>query len=299
MPRDSDFLYSIRGLLGQLDGDVSLGSLAARRGGSSFHFHRTFRRIIGETPKQYTLRLRLERAGARLAASDESVLEIALASGFASHEVFTRAFRRHFGCTPVRYRAVALKNASASERARHLALTHRIGPCIRLFRFSQSPSKGSTMPVLSIARREIAPQPVLFIRRRIAANEVQATLAECFGKLYGHAQSKGLPIAGFPIARYISTGPGLWTIEPSIPLAAPAAGEGEMEAGFLPGGPVAFAVHAGPYEQLPQTNAAVQRWIEDNGFRTEGAPWEWYVTDPGEHPDPADWKTEVYWPLVE
>jgi len=34
-----------------------------------------------------------------------------------------------------------------------------------------------------------------------------------------------------------------------------------------------------------------------NGVRAGGAPWESYVTDPGEHPDPADWRTEVYWPL--
>jgi AraC family transcriptional regulator len=83
-----------------------------------------------------------------------------------------------------------------------------------------------------------------------------------------------------------------------MPLAAPAAGEGEMEAGFLHAGAVALGVHAGPYEGLPETHLAIDRWLEEQGYRVAGPPWEQYVTDPGEHPDPADWRTEVYWPLA-
>jgi AraC family transcriptional regulator len=154
------------------------------------------------------------------------------------------------------------------------------------------------MPTLSITRQERSAQPILFIHRRVARSELQGMLAECFGKLFGYAQRAGLPIAGFPLARYVSTGPGLWTVEAAVPLAAPAAGEEDMRSGTLPAGPVAVGVHAGPYDDLGDTNAAIERWIEANGYRIAGAPWEWYVTDPGEHPDPADWRTEVYWPLV-
>ena len=75
------------------------------------------------------------------------------------------------------------------------------------------------MPVLSISRKEQAAQPILFIRRRVAASEIRDTLAECFGKLFAHGGGVGLPIAGWPLARYVSTGPGLWTIEPAMPLA--------------------------------------------------------------------------------
>ena len=154
------------------------------------------------------------------------------------------------------------------------------------------------MPTLSITRQERAAQPILLIRRRIARSELQSMLAECFGRLYAHGQKAGLAIAGYPLARYVSAGPGLWTVEAAMPLAAPAPGEGEMQAGSLPAGPVAMGVHAGPYEQLPETSAAIERWIEANGYQVGGAPWEWYVTDPAEHPDPADWRTEVYWPLA-
>lgn len=45
------------------------------------------------------------------------------------------------------------------------------------------------------------------------------------------------------------------------------------------------------------TYAAMERWMDANGYRPGGAPWESYVTDPGECPDVNDWRTEVYWPL--
>ena len=155
------------------------------------------------------------------------------------------------------------------------------------------------MPTPTIARQELAAQPALFIRRRIGRHELQPTLAECFGKIFGHCQKAGLPLAGRPLTRYVSTGPGLWTIEAGKPVAAPVPGDGEIESGFLAGGPVAAAVHMGPYDQLHETYAAIERWIEANGFRTAGPPWESYITDPAEYPDPAQWRTDVFWPLAE
>ena len=154
------------------------------------------------------------------------------------------------------------------------------------------------MPTISVTRQQFPGQPLLLIRRRIPRPELQGMLSECFGKLFGHGHKAGLPIAGSPVARYLSVGPGPWTVEAAMPLAAAASSEGEMEAGTLPAGPVAVGVHAGPYEQLPETYAAIEKWMAENGVRAGGAPWESYVTDPGQHPDPADWKTEVYWPLA-
>ena len=52
MPSDRDILQLLRELRGRLDGDVSLEALAARAGWSPFHFHRAFRKVVGETPKR-------------------------------------------------------------------------------------------------------------------------------------------------------------------------------------------------------------------------------------------------------
>ena len=154
------------------------------------------------------------------------------------------------------------------------------------------------MPTISVARQQYPGQHILLIRRKIPRAELQGMLSECFGKLYGHGRKGGLPIAGWPVARYLSVGPGMWTVEAAMPVATAAPGEGELEPGMLPAGAVALGIHGGPYEQLPETYAAIEKWMEANGVRQGGHPWESYVTDPAQHPDPADWKTEVYWPLA-
>jgi AraC family transcriptional regulator len=296
--RNQEMLHLLRDLRGRLDGNLTLGSIARQSGKSRFQVHRELSKVLGETPREFIERLRLEQAAARLSGSRESVFNIALGAGFSSHEVFTRAFRRKFGCTPVRYRATAMPQASEATRTKHLSLTTDIGPCVRLFHLPLHPSiRKTSMPTISVTRQQYPGQAILLIRRSIPRPELQPMLAECFGKLFAHGAKAGLPIAGWPVARYLSVGPGLWTVEAAMPLATAAAGEGEMESGTLPAGPVAIGIHAGPYEQLPETYAAIEKWMQTNGVRAADAPWESYVTDPGQHPDPADWRTEVYWPL--
>jgi AraC family transcriptional regulator len=88
-----------------LDEDLSLDVLSAKASLSPAHFQRTFQALVGETPKNYVARLRLERAAFRLLIHDATLLDIALDCGFQNHETFTRAFRRRFGMPPSSYRA--------------------------------------------------------------------------------------------------------------------------------------------------------------------------------------------------
>lgn len=298
MPSQQDILQLLHEIR-DANSEISLDVLAARAGWSPFHFHREFRRIVGETPKQYILRLRLERAAARLATGTDPVVSIAADAGFASHEVFTRAFRRQFGVTPSTYRREAA-GAAAADRARHVALTDATGPCVGLYHIHlDSQPRRLSMPMLSIERRELSPAHVLIVRARCARHELAKTMAQCFGKAFPYAMQSGVPLAGRPFTRYLSTGPGLFTIESGCVLATATPGAGEIEAATLPGGPAAVAMHGGTYDSLSETYAEMERWMEKNGMRPAGAPWESYITDPAEHPDPANWRTEVCWPLGE
>ena len=154
------------------------------------------------------------------------------------------------------------------------------------------------MPTLSIERRDLNPQPFLVVRAKAGRHEIAKAIAESLGKAFPYAMQAGLPIAGRPTARYLTTGPGLFDMQIGVPLAAASPGQGDVEAGELPGGPMAVGVHAGSYDSLSETYVAMERWMESNGYRPGGAPWESYVTDPGEFPDAKDWRTEVYWPLA-
>jgi AraC-like DNA-binding protein len=72
---------------------------------SPAHFSREFRRTFGETPHQYLLTRRLERAAALLRSTDRSVAEICFMVGLQSVGSFTTSFGRLFGLSPTAYRA--------------------------------------------------------------------------------------------------------------------------------------------------------------------------------------------------
>ena len=42
----------------------------------------------------------------------------------------------------------------------------------------------------------------------------------------------------------------------------------------------------------------VEQYLEEQGLEPSGALREIYLTDPGEVPDPADWKTQIIWPFA-
>jgi AraC-like DNA-binding protein len=72
---------------------------------SRWHFVRSFRRAFGETPHQYLLTRRMERAAALLRTTDRSVADICLSVGLQSIGSFTTSFTRMFGVPPTAYRA--------------------------------------------------------------------------------------------------------------------------------------------------------------------------------------------------
>ena len=154
------------------------------------------------------------------------------------------------------------------------------------------------MSTPSIERKTLEPRHVLFVRRRVGRHEIAGTIGQCLGAIFGHCQANGIAVAGPPFTRYPEAGQGMLTMEAGLPIAAAAAGAGDIEAGTLQGGAVAFTVHAGGYESLGESYTALERWIAEQGARPGGPPWEVYVTDPAEHPDPKDWRTEIYWPMA-
>lgn len=81
---------------------------------SPFHFQKIFKSVVGESPKQYVNRVRLETAAHSLVIHREkSVTEIAFDNGFSSSATFARSFKNYFGIPSEKFR-----NASLGERAK-------------------------------------------------------------------------------------------------------------------------------------------------------------------------------------
>jgi AraC family transcriptional regulator len=87
-----------------LVGDIGLAGLAALVGLSPYHFARAFKASTGSAPHRYMMERRVERAKELLAASDQSVTEVAHGCGFASSQYMATIFRRLVGTTPSSYR---------------------------------------------------------------------------------------------------------------------------------------------------------------------------------------------------
>jgi AraC-like DNA-binding protein len=84
---------------------LAVVDLAAAAGLSPAHFSRQFKETFGESPHQYLLTRRLERAAALLLATDWTVADICFAVGAQSVGSFTASFHRMFGMAPLTYRA--------------------------------------------------------------------------------------------------------------------------------------------------------------------------------------------------
>jgi AraC family transcriptional regulator len=98
-------LRRIKELVGaKMEDDLSLDDMAQSVGLSTAHFARMFRKSTGETPHQFVLRQRLERAKAMLRAPDARVLDVAVACGFKTQQHFAQVFRDVWGVSPTEYR---------------------------------------------------------------------------------------------------------------------------------------------------------------------------------------------------
>src|SRR5580704_3948846 len=85
---------------------LDVDDLARAAGLSRAHFSRQFKRAFGESPHQYLLTRRLERAAALLRTTDRSIADICFAVGVGGVGSFATSFRRMFGQTPHAYRAM-------------------------------------------------------------------------------------------------------------------------------------------------------------------------------------------------
>lgn len=88
-----------------LGGDVSLERLAEVAAFSKYHFHRQFSAIFGIGVHPYVQLVRMKSASYQLAFREhERILDVALTSGYESHEAFSRAFKKIVGQTPSEFR---------------------------------------------------------------------------------------------------------------------------------------------------------------------------------------------------
>ena len=90
-----------------LEGDLSLQAMAAEVDISPLYLARAFKSAVGQSPHQYVLARRIERAKELLRNTDLPVVDVALSSGFSSQSHLSHWFIRQVGVSPAVYRRQA------------------------------------------------------------------------------------------------------------------------------------------------------------------------------------------------
>ncbi|NBR88756.1 MAG: GlxA family transcriptional regulator [Rhodobacteraceae bacterium] len=94
----------IQKMEGAIEEPISPAALAKEVGMSTRQLERLFRRYLNRSPKRYYMELRLQKARNLLMQTDMSVINVALACGFASPSHFSKCYRAHYDTTPYRER---------------------------------------------------------------------------------------------------------------------------------------------------------------------------------------------------
>lgn len=83
---------------------LSLDYLAEKAGVSKYHLAREFKRYVGMPPNEYVIVTRLNHSKEMLKYKDRTIEEIAYNCGFHQVSQYIDQFRRHEGCTPLKFR---------------------------------------------------------------------------------------------------------------------------------------------------------------------------------------------------
>ncbi|MDA0923126.1 MAG: GlxA family transcriptional regulator [Proteobacteria bacterium] len=94
----------IRMMEQNIEEPISPATLARDVDMSTRQLERLFRRYLNRSPKRYYMELRLGKARNLLMQTDMSVINVALACGFASPSHFSKCYRAHYATTPYRER---------------------------------------------------------------------------------------------------------------------------------------------------------------------------------------------------
>ena len=259
---------------------------------SPHHFHRIFRGMVGESLAGFVRRMRLERAALRLRGTRDTVLEVALDSGYTAHEPFTRAFKRAFGESPAAFRDRAPSPFPMTPNGIHF------GGALPPLPYDL-PVGDPTM--LDVDLRTLDPFHLAAIRHVGPYTGV----GPVFERVVGWAAMRGL------------LGPDTLTVgifhddpqavpEKELRSDAGIQVKGDVspdpEAGVdiveVPGGEYAVATLKGSYEQLPQAYGwLVGQWLPSSGREADDRPcFEVYRNSPADTA-PEELLTEIHLPL--
>jgi effector-binding domain-containing protein len=147
--------------------------------------------------------------------------------------------------------------------------------------------------------KELPEQKVLVIRERAPLEEVKNVIPAAFEEISVFLHERGLVAVGPPITICpYADEEGMVDLENAWAVAEDVSGSGRIEAATWPACTALTYVHRGHYSELDRSYRALQAFVDGEGLTVISEPREIYWTDPDEVSDPADWVTEIQFPIA-
>jgi effector-binding domain-containing protein len=141
-------------------------------------------------------------------------------------------------------------------------------------------------------------QDTFVVHDRVPMSEIKQFFDRALPTVMAALTAQGAHPVGPPFAKYYGMPTDTIEIDVGFPVAHRATAADGATPGTLPGGPVVRAVHVGSYDDLSQTYDDMYAWMKNEGLEPADAMWEVYLSDPSRQPDPATWRTEIWWPVA-
>lgn len=176
-----------------LEKPITLEELATVANFSRFHFSRIFHSIVGETPFQFILRLRLEKAASFILTNKNgSISEIAFKCGFSDISVFSRNFKNYFNISASQYKKEKLQVSKISQPNSNTEQQND-KPEIYFCPDSQTIKWRTNMKLnKSMEVKELPKMTVAYIRHLGPYNGDQKLFQSLRNKLFAWAGARGL-----------------------------------------------------------------------------------------------------------
>ena len=128
-------------------------------------------------------------------------------------------------------------------------------------------------------------------------NAVVNQMGKMYEELYGALKKSKVEPKGAAFALFPSFTPESMEFVCAVPVEATAKIPAKYKVMQTQAGEVVKASHTGSYEKLEDLHNQLNQFIEFRNLEIAGAPWEVYVKGPMEEKDPANYVTEVYYPV--
>ncbi|MFC2172188.1 GyrI-like domain-containing protein [Acidobacteriota bacterium] len=145
--------------------------------------------------------------------------------------------------------------------------------------------------------KKLDSQPVMSIRGWTNLEQLSSTIAEYLEQIWKYIEIADGEVVGPPFSRCHQEKGGEIDIEAGVPIRTALPDESVIKSGELPGGEAVVTVHYGPYKRLLEADESLEAWVRQHERAPSGPSWQVYCSNPGEVPNPEEWKTEIVKPL--